>query len=375
MRTREPILTRGRDHWDRVNLPESEFRERIERVRQAMAAEGLDALLLYGTGDRDGDIAYVSNLVHKVPGFPLALVVTQETAVVLNQRSSRTRPIVKRSTWIDDVRFTRNLWEAFDDVLEEVTDPGADVGFAGETALTHPDRAALKDLQSTWSIVIRDGLLDDLRQNKSDRELDQLRRAGRVVREVADDLPKVVTSSVRERQFEAELDRLARLKGAQDVRILLSNPGRTEDNLRPAETRLTLGDGPISVYIAVRFEGYWAALARTPAWGDTENQKEQVVTYEGLLDAIGSGRDARSVLKAVEDRESQLAREYPFVSGIGLELDEPPAFGPATPEESFEFQPGMAIEVTLAVRPSGNLLSVQGDTVIVTDEGAEVVTQ
>lgn len=377
MRTREPILTRGRDHWDRVNLPRAEFHDRLDRVRESMRTEELDALVVYGTGDRDGAIAYLSNLVHKVPGFPLALVVTLDAAVVVNQRSSRTRPVVERSTWIDDVRFTRALWTELDDILTDLVGTDAEIAFVGSAAMSHADRTDLDTLQSSRSIAVLDRFLDPLRLTKSDRELDQLRRAGRLAGAVERVIPEVLEPPVGERRFEAEIDRMARLKGAQDVRLLLSNPGQTEDDLRPPEGRTVIRSGPISVYLAVRFEGYWSALARTLPVEDADSvaRDDVLADYESVLESITPGEDGAAVRTRIRDLGYEVARGYPLVSGIGLELDEPMAMDGEGSPASGRFEPRTAVEVTMPVRPSESALQVFGDTILVTEDGIEIVTR
>lgn len=369
MRTREPILTRGRDHWDRVSLPVAEFEARVGRVREAMAEADLDALVAYGIGDRDGDIAYCSNLVHKVPGFPLALVVTPGTVVVCNQRSSRTRPIVERSTWVDDVRFTRDLWSTLDEVLGELAPVDAAVGLVGTDAMAAADHDALDGLGGSRSVTPADDLLDEIRATKTPRERDQLRRSGRLAASVAGVLEADLRAPVSERRLAAELDRFARLDGAQDVRVLVSNPGRTEAAMRPPEPHLITGDDPVAVYLAVRYEGYWTALARTPSLGDTvpvpSAADDLTTALETHATQLRAGEDVGAYAGAVEDA-LDLDPRYPVVSGIGLELDEPPS---GTTGGTVE--PGTALELTLATR-SG---AVVGDSALVTDAGVEFLTR
>lgn len=373
MRTREPILTRGRDHWDRVNLPVSEFEARVGRVREAMTDESLGALVIYGIGDRDGDIAYLSNLVHKVPGFPLALVVTAETVIVLNQRSSRTRPIVERSTWVDDVRFTRDLWDTLEAVLADEAPDGPAVGLVGGDAMAADDHDALDGLREGRSIVAADRLLETARATKSPRELDQLRRSGRLLESVVGYLDSDLRAPVNERRLEAKLDRFARLHGAQDVRVLVSNPGRTEDALRPAEDLRITEDDPVSVYLAVRFEGYWTAVARMTGLGGSVPRPsvadELAAALETHAEQLRPGASLRAFVETVEDAHD-LDQRYPAVGGIGLELDEWP-----TGAAGVDVEPGMAFELTLAVPTAEGGTAFAGDTVLVTDDGIEIVTR
>lgn len=382
MRTSEPILTRGRDNWDRVNMPVSAFHDRISRVRGAMDRENVDVLVLYGTGDRDGDIAYVSNLVHKVPGFPLALVVTADTLVVINQRSSRTRPIVERSTWAEDVRFTRNLWADLDGVLAEIAGSDDEIGFVGTDAMAHPAHERLDELGSSWSIEVRDGFLDEVRAVKDERELDQIRRSGRILRKVDGVFAESIGAPIRERALAAELDRVARLHGAQDFRLLISNPSRTEGAHRPAED-FTIGNTePISLYLAARFEGYWSSLSRTTTLNGTSGSISDLEAVEGVLDdlihAIEPGSDVGSAVHGARVSIERLGLEfdsrYRVLTGLGLELDEPPVVPANDQDVEVPVEPGMCFEVSLPVTGGDHGPMLVGETVVVTERGAERVT-
>ena len=50
METMQPTLKSGRNTWDRINMPVEEFRERVKKIRKGMRKEGIDLLLLYGSG-------------------------------------------------------------------------------------------------------------------------------------------------------------------------------------------------------------------------------------------------------------------------------------------------------------------------------------
>jgi len=382
MRTREPILTHGRDNWDTVNMPVDAFQTRVERVRGVMERERIDVLLIYGSGDRDGDIAYVSNLIHKVPGFPLGLVVTADTVVVINQRSSRTRPIVERSTWADDVRFTRNLWGDVTEVLAEVAERGDSISLVGGDAMSHADFEAMERLDDAWSIEVRDGFLDSLRSVKDERERDQIRRAGRILGAVETVLSEPIDSPTRERKFVADLDRIARLHGAQDVRVLVSNPTHTEGAHRPAEDLPIETTNPISIYVAARFEGYWASFTRTTTLDGADVGSADCEAIEGVLDelieSLEPGRDAAAVVQdaitAIEGLGLELDDRYDVLSNVGLELDEPPILGAGEPASELPIEPGHCFEATLAIAGGNPDPILVGETVVVTEDGPERVT-
>jgi Xaa-Pro aminopeptidase len=376
MKSREPVLVHGRDEWDGINLPPAEFRARIAAIRDAMADEDVDALFVYGRGDRDGDLCYVSNLVNKVPNWGLLVTITPDTVLVRNERSSRTRPVVERATWIDRIEFC-------DSVVEEVGDDiGPDattVATAGFDRLPYRQRRRFESVVGDRDIVELDHRLAALRVEKSARERDQIARAGRIL----DDVHELVTRApdpVAETDIATDADRRARLRGAQDVRVLVGNSAATEPHLRPAENHIVRPDDPLVVYTAVRYEGYWAERTQTVRLDGETPYDDALETardvYADYLGTIRTGATVGEVLAALESRVGstalELAEEYDPLHGIGLAADEAP-----TPTgEDAELADGATLSLRLAVRSEADAdgLIVLNDTVVVTDDGAERLT-
>ena len=44
MDTLKPTLKRGRNVWDRVNMPVTEFQERLDKIQGQMEKEGIDVI-------------------------------------------------------------------------------------------------------------------------------------------------------------------------------------------------------------------------------------------------------------------------------------------------------------------------------------------
>src|SRR3990172_8937570 len=105
METLQPILKRGRDVWDPINMPKGEFQQRVGKIREAMAKEGINVLLLYGCNVDDyGNQCYVSNYVTKLSAAALVILPGQGDLTLLFEGSSRELKVGKRVTWIDDTR-------------------------------------------------------------------------------------------------------------------------------------------------------------------------------------------------------------------------------------------------------------------------------
>ena len=60
MITMHNVVKRGRTVWDRSLLPDDEYGERVRLVREAMAREGIDALVGIGHTASYGSLTYLT---------------------------------------------------------------------------------------------------------------------------------------------------------------------------------------------------------------------------------------------------------------------------------------------------------------------------
>lgn len=375
MKSREPVLVHGRDYWDEVSLPPAEFHDRIEVVRKRMMAADIDTLLVYGRGDDDGDLCYVSNLVNKVPNWGLLVAIGHDDVLVRNERSSRTRPVIERGTWISTIQFVDNVVADVEDVIG---DAGSTVATAGFDRLPYRQRKRFERETNDYDVVSFDDEMAVLRARKSRRERDQVARAGRVLADVQASLPSADGFAGDERALATAVDQRARLRGAQDVRFLVSNPAETEPHLRPAEPNPVSANDPIVLYTAVRYEGYWAECARTrrPDGGTPyANVYDDVAdAYESFLDSLRAGVNAGPVVESTREdvaaTSAEISAAYDFGNGIGVGTEEAPVLGDA----DAALEAGMTLSARLAVAPDEESLLVFNDTVAVRDGPPAVLT-
>lgn len=379
MKTAEPVLVRGRDTWDEVQLPEREFDDRITRLREGMATDDVDVLVIYARGERDGHLTYVSNLVNKVPGYGRIFVLTDTSAAFCTERTSRNRPIVEDRTWVDDIRFTDDVTAELGDVLDELSTPALAVGTAGFESMTHETRAAVDDHLSDHSVTKLDGLLLELRQHKSARERDQVERASRVLTDVHSFLETELSAPTDERAVATTADRIARLRGVQDFRVLVSNPSKTEPELRPPENHAVSAGDELVLYMAARYGGYWAEIIRTVSMGREAPAQSEVGdasnAYETLLSRCTAGTTVARVREAVSEALGGTGLEtiphHRLGNGIGVSRAEKPYFGEPG---DFELEAGMCMAVRLPLRRDGGYPLFVGDTIEITRDEPSVLT-
>ncbi len=272
METLQPILKRGRNVWDQINMPKQEFLQRVERIRLKMESEGLDVLLLYGDIHDYGDSCYISNFLVRLPAGALVVLPRTGEPTLFFVGSSRELKLGQRVTWIDDIRSslagafssTGSLAGDCVNYLKEKGYGSSKIGMAGlRQFMSHGEFQRLTEGVQGSKFVDAGHIVRDMRMIKSARECDQIRRAARIVRNALYAIPGMVLSKMDERILEIKIDWVARIQGPDDVRILLGRPKEAGWALRPdGGSVLTNGDA-IIVYLAVSFEQYWAEAART----------------------------------------------------------------------------------------------------------------
>src|SRR5262245_66644391 len=98
-----------------------------------------------------------------------------------------------------------------------------------------------------------------MRLQKSAKELAALREAGRVLNEIWQGARKHISPGRKEYEIVADIDRLARDQGVEDIRILAG-----EKRLQPPSFKMAANVGNHwAVYLAIQHERYWVEVGRT----------------------------------------------------------------------------------------------------------------
>jgi Xaa-Pro aminopeptidase len=381
METVQPILRRGREVWDRINMPEMEYRQRILRIQETMKKENLDVLLVYGAGlNGYGNAAYLSNYATKMPWGAFVIVPQEGDVTLLFQGGSRELKAVQKITWIEDIRSSMTLTPTCLEQMKEKDFIPSRVGIAGPRKLmpVHEFQSLLEGT-SRCEVIEADHILNDMRMIKSPRECDQMRRSSRIVAHGFDFIADTPFTDPTERSLDALVDREMRLEGVEDVRLLFGKPKETSWAMRPAEElRLSNGDTVI-LYLAVSFERYWAEGIRTYTFKDTRFTTPAVgkgtALYLQVISEMKPEKKASAYHEAVhsEFKNSGLESisDYGLGQGIGLDLHEPPYLNDS---DQTRMKSGMCVAIRLTMKDNKIGAIMTGDTFLLTENGPEKLT-
>jgi Xaa-Pro aminopeptidase len=170
-------------------------------------------------------------------------------------------------------------------------------------------------------------MLSPLRGVKTARELTAMRAAGKVLKEICAGAQEFVKSGRKEYEIVADIDRLARDKGAEDIRILAG-----EKRLNPPSFKRSAGLGNHwAIYLAVQHERYWAEAGRSFVLSnDTKLQaayqraQEIVARMAAQLKPGGAVAAIDATARGALGEFYATASVYGLANGIGLNQWEAP---------------------------------------------------
>lgn len=375
---RHSVLKRGCSTWDQELVPREEFGSRLDAARREMARLDLDAMVIYGDNYSFADLCYLTNYFPKVRGG-IAVVPRNGAISMLLNIGSRDVPFAKTLTWVDDVRASNFIGADGAKLLKEKGFERANVGLADSgRGFPLPQleemKAALPQVQ--WRAC--DALIAPLRQEKTQRELAALRAAGRVLREVCDEARNAVKPGRKEYEIVADIDRLARDKGAEDIRILAGARRLQPPSFKQAAE---LGNH-WAVYLAVQHERYWAEAARTYILSNDERATSAYRRAQEVVEQMAAHLKPGTGVAAIDDTaRKQLGEFYAAASiyglghGIGLNQWEAPFLNSHDAREvgapTFEantLHERMSLALRVTFETEGKLI-IYGTTYEVANEG------
>jgi len=382
METMQPTLKNGRYVWDRINMPEAEFQERVKKIRKEMKKERLNLLLLYGHGyDEYGNYCYLSNYIIRLASGALVVLPLQGEPALIFEGSSRGVPSVRKTTWIEEIRASGDVSKEFAKYLEEKKLMPCTVGLVGiKSLMPYEQLRVLRDALKGWKILYVDRLLTEMRMVKSPREVDQIRRASRILSRAFEVLSGRSLLGPNEKALEGALCREVRIEGAEDFRMMIAKPGEKTWAFRPAEEAALLTGETVIIYLAVEFERYWTEAVRTFVMKEgslVPVKRENVeALYEKAIQVFRPGKTAsqfhKEVITLVRKDKGETIPDYGLGQGIGLSPREAPLL---SGEDKTPLKEGMCVTFRLLVKDDERGAIMAGDTFHLTRHGQEMLTR
>ena len=309
-------------------MPQEEYQSRLESLRQQMAEQGLDALVIPGDNYAYADLCSLTNYFPKVRGG-IGIIPRSGPLSLLLNIGSRDVPFAKSLTWVDDVRASGQLGRDGAGVLNEKGLAQAKVGLVDSgKGFPLPQLEELKESLPQVQWQPSHSMLQQMRPQKSAKELAALREAGQVLNGICDGTREFIKAGRKEYEIVADIDRLARDQGVEDIRILAG-----EKRLQPPSFKMTANVGNLwAIYLAIQHERYWVEVGRTYVLsGESKLQSAYQKAQEIVAQMAIQLKPGNSV-EVIDETAEQVgefyatAANYGLGNGIGLNQWEAPFF-------------------------------------------------
>jgi Xaa-Pro aminopeptidase len=227
------------------------------------------------------------------------------------------------------------------------------------------------------------GWIERQRAVKSSQEISAIRRSVELNSRAFEQAAKHVRTGMREAELAAELDYRMRRQGAEGpaFETIVAVGERTAlPHARPTSARLVRG-ALLLVDMGAMLDGYASDMTRMlflgrPGARVRQAYKAVLEAQLAAIDAVRAGVPAKTVDRAARRVLASHGLANAFVHstghGLGLEIHEPPRIGK---KEKTPLESGMAITIEPGVYLEGFGGIRIEDTVAVTDNGCDVLTQ
>lgn len=365
-------------------FPLEEYRQRLTKVQEAMAREGLPVLVLH----LPDNLCYLSGLDLGHSGYFAyhALVVPASADPVLVFREME-RPAVEWTSWVEHkvsysdtdpqpVAATRK-------VLEDLGLAGGRIGVDQHAWNLTVDRyQALQELLPHATLVKEPLITDHVRLIKSPLEIEYIRAGARAAEAGMRAGIEAVHVGANELDITAAVAAGQAKGGSEDHLAGVIASGEKAAWLHPAWTDRLMSDGdPIKFEISGVKKHYWGRLMRTAVAGTASDELKRIADVLRTAQDDGIARMAPGVAASEIDdacrlpvMQAGILENYQNRVGYGLGVHFRPIAGDFTremiPGVTWKLEAGMVFHMLTQAHGIGF-----SETVLVTDDGHEVITR
>jgi Xaa-Pro aminopeptidase len=264
----------------KTSLPIAERDRRLAALRHAMAADGLDALLVAGKGHYWTGRGYVRYLTDfHLWAHDALMLVPLDGAPMMTVSSHGVAARVAARGWIDDVRGDVRVVRRIADAVRKKGLGSARIGVAGtDWILPVGMLDRLKADLPGVVFVPADALFDAVRTVKSPLEIEQARALWPIMRAAMASFEAALRPGITQQAAFAEAVRTAVAMGCRQVLAFI---GERPDEYDPPEDVPMRCDDVVRLHLEIcGASGHWCERTMTFAWRDPTPSERAVLDAE-----------------------------------------------------------------------------------------------
>ena len=309
-----------------MNIPHTEFFNRIGALQKMMAAKGFDAILAYGNEAEPQYCRYFSNywpsfetagILIPVEGKPLLLIGPESYTYACDRSVITDIRLLKAFRESSEPEYPGKTLDTFASAFDEALRgrKARKIGVAGYPLMTVGIYCALKDCfaaDGDMEILNADALVNRLRMIKAPCELECMRKAAEITHKTFDYVLETARVGMTENQVVGlALGKIHEL-GAERESFpfwVLSGDGSNQAISRARDKAIQAGDAA-QIQIGARVAGYASTIGRCVIFGKADEEQIRLIEagyalHQMILETAKAGLPASEL--AV--RHSALAKQ------------------------------------------------------------------
>lgn len=360
---------------------------RLERVQDALAAAGLDALLLFDTpsiewlttfrnvfDDEQAHAAFI------VVGQRQVWIHTDSRYVTAMEREAKGMPFAISAKQESASAWARRLWDQLMGAEAEPVEPWR-CGI--EDTLRISQYQALKEAFAPEDpFTVTSGFMLGLRAVKDDHEIRCMQAAQALTDAAFDHILGFMTPGMTERDVQLELDGFMLRNGADSLAfqtIVASGANGASPHALVSQRALQQGDCVVMDFGA-RWAGYCSDMTRTVFLGMPDRQMRSAwealrranETVEGMLGQGITGKEAHDLaLRVLDEAGFGGLMGHGLGHGVGIEVHEQPVL---SPRNTMPLEAGNVVTVEPGIYLPGQFGMRLEDFGVVREDAFEVFT-
>lgn len=369
-----------RQRSDYPTFSDAELQRRHSAVYRLMDEEGVDAMLVYGSGRYASDIYWLSDWPSSREAY--LLMQSGQEPVILMQLFNH-YPMARVMSWIKDVRWGgANTTRSVVELIRERALESKKIGLVG--AISYQVYNKLRESYPKASFVDLGGKLRMMRTIRSAEEIERIRLASKLTDQSIEALAQGLQEGMREDEIPALIEPVyLKAGGYAGIHFMSSMPMREPDFPVPSQfhssRKLKKGDALITE-ISGAYSGYSGQIHRTFSIGEgptPEWQKMHDAAMEAFDVLTQVIRDGAGTTEAEEAAEIIHKRGYSTYDDLVHGVNQyPPIFQTKTRKrhESKEivFRENMVIVIQPNLITDNETMGLQfGETLVVKKTGCE----
>jgi len=387
----------GKDWEQGINF-ERLRRERLQRTREAMAHDGLGAIVVL----RAENIRYISGIrsqiqrpgrysyytVLPIEGDPVHFEIggdlgrLKENAPWMEGRLFAAFPLGDNGPMIGEAAEAKTLDQWYEQIYKVLKENGVANQKIGFDAVNFETINKLQ--KSGLKFVDGRKTMFDARVIKTRDELELCFITATVADACFQKIKDVAQVGVKESEVWGEVVKTAFVLGAENISGILTSGGRTNPYYRLMGSDKILGPGDLLISdVLVNIMGYWSCVVRTFLIGSKPATSEQKAAHRAAYEALYNGINACKAGVTTDKVAAKFIQEgfetfsLNIGHGLGLSVQEEPVVHPTYSKEfPFKLKANMqlAFETFVATADGRQGVRLEEDF-IVTEDGVEVITR